>query len=215
MHSGDSSCVFPAHSLSQTIQDQLREQMVKLAKALKVVGLMNAQFAVKSVSVSGSVSDEIYVLEVNPRASRTVPFLAKATGLPLAKIATQCMAGIPLPDALLHTHTHTHTFVSVKKAVFPFAKFPGADPILGPEMRSTGEVMGIAKTLGQAFLKAEMGANSKLPQSGRAFISVRDADKPRVISIAKKLIQLGFDIVSTSGTALALQNALVPCEVVN
>ena len=213
VHSGDSSCVFPAHSLSQEIQTQLREQMVKLAKALKVVGLMNAQFAVKSESVSGRVRDEIYVLEVNPRASRTVPFLAKATGLPLAKIATQCMAGMKLPDIL--PRTHTPTFISVKKAVFPFAKFPGVDPILGPEMRSTGEVMGIAKTLGQAFLKAEMGAKSKLPQSGRAFISVRDADKPRVIAIAKKLIQLGFDIVSTSGTALALQNAHVPCEIVN
>ena len=207
VHSGDSSCVFPAHSLSQNIQAQLREQMVKLAKALKVVGLMNAQFAIQG--------DEIYVLEVNPRASRTVPFLAKATGLPLAKIATKCMAGISLSELIPLTPASAPTYFCVKKAVFPFAKFPGADPILGPEMRSTGEVMGIAKTLGQAFLKAEMGANSKLPQSGRAFISVRDADKPRVISIAKKLIQLGFSIVSTSGTALALQNALLPCEVVN
>lgn len=206
VHSGDSSCVFPAHSLSQKIQDQLREQMTQLALALKVVGLMNAQFAIKG--------DDIYVLEVNPRASRTVPFLAKATGLPLVKIATQCMAGIPLPNTLL-THAHTHAHICVKKPVFPFAKFPGVDPILGPEMRSTGEVMGIANTLGQAFLKAEIAAKSKLPQSGRAFVSVRDADKSRVIAIAKKLIQLGFSVVSTSGTATVLQAAQIPCELVN
>jgi carbamoyl-phosphate synthase large subunit len=206
VHSGDSSCVFPAHSLSQKIQDQLREQMTQLALALKVVGLMNAQFAIKD--------DDIYVLEVNPRASRTVPFLAKATGLPLVTIATQCMTGIPLPNTLL-TQTHTHTYISVKKPVFPFAKFPGVDPILGPEMRSTGEVMGIAKTLGQAFLKAEMAAKSQLPQFGRAFVSVRDADKSRVIAIAQKLIQLGFSVISTSGTATVLQAAQIPCELVN
>lgn len=206
VHSGDSSCVFPAHSLSDKIQHALREQMILLAKALKVVGLMNAQFAIKG--------DEIYVLEVNPRASRTVPFLAKATGLPLAKIATYCMAGKKLSDILPHMIS-APKFISVKKSVFPFAKFPGVDPILGPEMRSTGEVMGIATTLGQAFLKAEMGANNKLPKSGCAFISVRDADKPRVISIAKKLIQLGFSIVSTTGTAVALQQCGIACAFVN
>lgn len=215
VHSGDSSCVFPAHSLSQEIQNKLREQMIKLAKELKVVGLMNAQFAVKSVNVSESVRDEIYVLEVNPRASRTVPFLAKATGLPLAKIATYCMAGISLSDHRSQITDHKSQYICVKKPVFPFAKFPGADPILGPEMRSTGEVMGMAKTLGQAFLKAEMGAKSILPQSGCAFVSVRDADKVRVIPLAKKLIQLGFSILATSGTAKMLQQYNVPCEHVN
>lgn len=224
VHSGDSSCVFPAHSLSEEIQNKLREQMTQLALALNVVGLMNAQFAVIRDQESG-ISDqyEIYILEVNPRASRTVPFLAKATGLPLVKIATKCMAGISLSKALNCTSIDAdfrlpisdHSYISVKKPVFPFAKFQGSDPILGPEMRSTGEVMGIAKTLGQAFLKAERGANSKLPQSGRAFVSVRDADKKRVVSIAKKLIDMGFSIVSTTGTAVTLQNYGVPCEVVN
>ena len=206
VHSGDSSCVFPAHSLSLAIQNQLREQMTQLALALGVIGLMNAQFAI-------SGTGEIYVLEVNPRASRTVPFLAKATGLPLVKMATECMAGKKLADILPTISVPTH--ICVKKPVFPFAKFPGADPILGPEMRSTGEVMGVAKTLGQAFLKAERGAGSRLPHSGRAFVSVRDADKLRVISIAKKLISMGFTIVSTSGTAAMLQNYGVACEIVN
>lgn len=213
VHSGDSSCVFPAHSLSLDIQTKLHDQMVELAKALNVIGLMNAQFAIKRGSAEKN-SDEIYVLEVNPRASRTVPFLAKATGLPLVKIATHCMAGIPLPIHLL-THAHTPAYISVKKPVFPFAKFLGADPILGPEMRSTGEAMGIAKTLGQAFLKAEMGAKSKLPQTGCAFVSVRDADKARVVPIAQKLIQLGFKLVCTTGTAVALQQYNVECEIVN
>src|SRR3989338_535212 len=208
VHSGDSSCVFPAHSLSEKIQDDLRKQVTQLAKALKVVGLMNAQFAITG---SGSENAEIYVLEVNPRASRTVPFLAKATGLPLVKMATYCMAGKSLPS----TPTPTPTYISVKKSVFPFSKFPGVDPILGPEMRSTGEVMGMAKTLGQAFLKAEIAVKSKLPQSGRAFVSVRDADKLRVVPIAKKLIQLGFSIVSTTGTAATLQQYNVSCELVN
>ncbi|HLB56984.1 MAG TPA: carbamoyl-phosphate synthase large subunit [Coxiellaceae bacterium] len=209
VHSGDSSCVFPAHSLSEKIQNELRDQMTKLAKELKVIGLMNAQFAIQN--------DKIYVLEVNPRASRTIPFLAKATGLSLANIATKCMAGILLSQQHIIPQGATHKAkrISVKKPVFPFAKFPNVDPILGPEMRSTGEVMGIAKTLGQAFLKAEMSAKSKLPQSGRAFISVRDADKSRVISIAKKLIQLGFNIVSTSGTATTLQKAGIKCDVIN
>ncbi|PIZ03648.1 MAG: carbamoyl phosphate synthase large subunit [Gammaproteobacteria bacterium CG_4_10_14_0_8_um_filter_38_16] len=207
VHSGDSSCVFPAHSLSEAVQNELRHQMTQLAKALNVIGLMNAQFAIKG--------NEIYVLEVNPRASRTVPFLAKATGLPLVKMATQCMAGIFLSDLSCATSDFQSHYISVKKPVFPFAKFPGADPILGPEMRSTGEVMGVAKTLGQAFLKAEMGAKSVLPKSGCAFISVRDADKPRVVSIANKLIQLGFTIVSTTGTAVTLQKHGVACDVVN
>lgn len=209
VHSGDSSCVFPAHSLSLEIQEELKTQVTALAKALKVVGLMNAQFAIKSGN--GNVRDEIFVLEVNPRASRTVPFLAKATGLPLVKIATECMAGLPLNIPPTHTHAH----ISVKKPVFPFNKFPGSDPILGPEMRSTGEVMGIAKTLGEAFLKAELGAKSRLPKSGCAFISVRDADKARVAPIAKKLLKLGFSLISTSGTAAVLQKHGIACETIN
>ncbi|MDP1574627.1 MAG: carbamoyl-phosphate synthase large subunit [Coxiellaceae bacterium] len=212
VHSGDSSCVFPAHSLSEAIQNTLREQVTLLAKALNVVGLMNAQFAIKSVGGN----HEIYVLEVNPRASRTVPFLAKATGLPLVRIATKCMAGVSLSELLPHTDTDTHTaYFAVKKPVFPFAKFPGSDPILGPEMRSTGEVMGIAKTLGQAFLKAEKAASSRLPQSGCAFVSVRDADKSRAVEIAKKLLQLGFSIVSTSGTAAVFHRHDIPCVILN
>lgn len=208
VHSGDSSCVFPAHSLSRAIQDELCKQVTQLARALKVIGLMNAQFA---ISGSGSGSVEIDVLEVNPRASRTVPFLAKATGLPLVKMATYCMAG----KSLSSTPTPAPTFTSVKKPVFPFAKFPGVDPILGPEMRSTGEVMGMAKTLGQAFLKAEIAVKSQLPNPGGAFISVRDADKSRVVFIAKKLQALGFKIVSTIGTARVLQAAGIMCELVN
>ena len=219
VHSGDSSCVFPAHSLSEKIQSQLRDQMTQLAKALNVVGLMNAQFAIQRSVVGGQWSEseesQIYVLEVNPRASRTVPFLAKATGLPLVGIATKCMAGVSLSHFRLPATDHRPPYFSVKKPVFPFTKFPGVDPILGPEMRSTGEAMGIAKTLGQAFLKAELSVKNKLPQSGRVFVSVRDADKVRVIPIAKKLLQLGFTVVSTSGTAATLQQYGIPCELVN
>ena len=214
VHSGDSSCVLPAHSLSQEIQITLREQVTQLAHALKVVGFMNAQFAIKkSTEPRPRGSDmDIYILEVNPRASRTVPFLAKATGLPLAAIAAKCMAGISLQEQNL-SHTHTHT--AVKKPIFPFTKFKNVDPILGPEMRSTGEVMGIAKTLGQAFLKAELSANSQLPSSGTVFISVRDADKSRAVLIAKKFSALGFHLIATSGTARAIISANIACDVVN
>ncbi len=206
VHSGDSSCVFPPHSLSKKTQNELREQMTRLAKALKVVGLMNAQFAIKD--------NEIYVLEVNPRASRTVPFIAKATGVQLAKIAAKCMAGISLKKQNV-TEILDPDYFTVKKAIFPFAKFPGVDPILGPEMRSTGEVMGIAKTLGEAFLKAETASQSQLPTTGRVFLSVRDADKKRAVSIAKKLIKLGFQIVTTTGTARVFNADNVACELVN
>ncbi|OGT25937.1 MAG: carbamoyl phosphate synthase large subunit [Gammaproteobacteria bacterium RIFCSPLOWO2_02_FULL_42_14] len=205
VHSGDSSCVFPPHSLSEAIQNQLREQMEKLARALRVVGLMNAQFAIQH--------NEIYILEVNPRASRTVPFLAKATGLPLVAIAARCMAGVSLSEQSIQRKNNA--YISVKKPIFPFTKFKNVDPILGPEMRSTGEVMGIATSLGSAFLKAELAANSKIPLSGTAFISVRDADKPRVVAIAKKLIALGFHLLSTAGTARALRDAQLACDVVN
>lgn len=205
VHSGDSSCVFPPHSLSEKVQQQLRDQMIKLAHALKVVGLMNAQFAIKN--------DDIFVLEVNPRASRTVPFLAKATGIPFADIAARCMAGVSLKAQKINEKTPN--YFAVKKSVFPFAKFPGVDPILGPEMRSTGEVMGISASLGQAFLKSELSTKVELPTSGRVFVSVRDADKPRVIPIAQKLIQMGYDLVATNGTANVLKAAGINAQVIN
>ena len=206
VHSGDSSCVFPPHSLNKKIQAELRNQIIKLAKELKVIGLMNAQFAIKN--------NEIYILEVNPRASRTVPFIAKSTGLQLAKIAAKCMTGVTLKKQNIQFIVEPGYF-SVKKPIFPFVKFPGVDPILGPEMRSTGEVMGIAKTLGEAFLKAECAAQSRLPTSGRVFLSVRDADKKRATSIAKKLIKMGFEIVTTSGTARVFEAENIACRLVN
>jgi len=188
------------------VQKQLREQMVKLAHGLKVVGLMNAQFAIQN--------DQIYVLEVNPRASRTVPFLAKATGIPLADIAARCMAGVSLKKQGVVEKTKPDYF-AVKKAVFPFAKFPGVDPILGPEMRSTGEVMGVSASLGQAFLKSELSSKRSLPTEGTVFVSVRDADKSRVIPLVKKLIDMGYQVVATSGTAKVLHAAGLAAKVVN
>ena len=206
VHSGDSSCVFPPHSLAPEIQDELRRQISMMARELGVIGLVNAQFAIQD--------NEIYVLEVNPRASRTVPFIAKAIGVSLSKIAAKCMVGISLAEqgALLEK---IPPFFTIKKPIFPFAKFPGVDPILGPEMRSTGEVMGIADEFGQAFAKASLGAGEDLPRSGRAFLSVRDADKEKLVPVARKLIQYGFDIVSTRGTAAVLQAHGVDCQIVN
>lgn len=206
VHSGDSSCTLPAHSLSEEIQTQIREQMCKMALELGVIGLVNAQFAIQN--------NEVYVLEVNPRASRTVPFVAKATGISLAKIAAKCMVGVSL-DEQGFKHEYIPTYYTVKKPVFPFDKFLGADPLLGPEMRSTGEVMGIATSFGEAFAKAQLGANQIMPSGGTAFISVRDADKSKVVKVAKKLCEQGFKIVATSGTANVLQIAGVPCERVN
>ncbi|MGB6976591.1 MAG: carbamoyl-phosphate synthase large subunit [Gammaproteobacteria bacterium] len=206
IHSGDSSCSLPAYSLSQEIQDTLRTQLSQMALELGVIGLINAQFAIRD--------NLIYVLEVNPRASRTVPFVSKATGLPLAKIAARCMVGISLAQQKNYQES-IPSYYSVKQPVFPFAKFPGVDPILGPEMKSTGEAMGIGDTFGAAFAKSMLGANTILPQPGRVFISVRDADKNQAIAVAKRLIQLGFEIVATRGTARVLQSANVPCEVVN
>lgn len=206
VHSGDSSCAFPAHSLSQSIQEQLREQMRQLAKGLNVVGLMNAQFAIQG--------EEIYILEVNPRASRTVPFIAKATGLSLAKIAAKCMAGVSLREQGV-SEVGVPNYYAVKKAIFPFNKFPSVDPILGPEMRSTGEVMGIANTFGEAFAKGQLAGGQLLPSSGRAFLSVREADKLRLVAVAKRLVEHGFEIVATRGTAQVLEAAGVPCTVVN
>jgi carbamoyl-phosphate synthase large subunit len=204
IHSGDSACTLPPFSLSVVIQQDLMNQMRQMALKLGVVGLINAQFAIQS--------DDIYVLEVNPRASRTVPFVSKATGLPLAKIAARCKLGISLSEQNLSQKHQMPSFYSIKLPVFPFIKFSGVDSILGPEMKSTGEVMGIARRFGQAYAKAQLGAGSNIVKRRRAFVSVRDADKTRVGEIAKRLIELGFEIIATRGTALVLQAAGVECR---
>jgi carbamoyl-phosphate synthase large subunit len=211
VHSGDSSCVLPPVSLSPKILDTIRDYTKRLALALKVVGLMNVQYAIQR--------DTVYVLEVNPRASRTVPFVSKATGVPLAKIGARLMVGRRLADMNLPlTHSNgvaeiaTHEFYSVKSPVFPFNKFRGVDTILGPEMRSTGEVMGISTSYGQAFAKAQLAAGQKLPSSGTVFISVNDRDKRQLDSVGKELVSMGFKIVATRGTAAALHATGVACE---
>jgi carbamoyl-phosphate synthase large subunit len=206
VHSGDSACSLPPYSVSAKHQAELRDQVVKMARELNVVGLMNVQFAIQD--------DEIYVIEVNPRASRTVPFVSKAVGEPLAKIAARCMAGQSLQQ-LGFTDEIVPEYFSVKEAVFPFVKFPGVDPILGPEMKSTGEVMGVGRTFAEAFAKAQRGAGVLLPKGGKAFVSVRDADKGGVVKIARDLVELGFEVCSTRGTAEILSVAGVPCGVVN
>jgi carbamoyl-phosphate synthase large subunit len=211
VHSGDSSCSLPPYSLPQSVQAGLREQVVQLAKALDVVGLMNTQFAVQT---DGEGEATIYLLEVNPRASRTVPFVSKATGMPLAKIAARCMAGQTLAEqgALLEI---VPEYFSVKEPVFPFAKFQGVDPILGPEMRSTGEAMGVGRSFGAAFARAQEGANIKPPAPGRAFISVRDPDKVRVLPVAEELLRRGYTLVATSGTARFLREHGIECAQIN
>jgi carbamoyl-phosphate synthase large subunit len=206
VHSGDSSCSLPPYSLTPEVQDELRRQVTMMAKALGVVGLMNTQFAIQG--------DDIYVLEVNPRASRTVPFVAKATGVALAKIAARCMVGQSLQSQGT-TKEIIPKYYSVKEPVFPFAKFPGVDPILGPEMRSTGEVMGVGRSFGAAFARAKMGANVATLTSGKAFVSVRDADKLRLIKLARDLWARGFSLVGTRGTCDALIAAGVPCQRIN
>jgi carbamoyl-phosphate synthase large subunit len=198
VHSGDSACVIPAPTLSEKVKTEIREATVKMAKALDVRGLMNVQFAVKD--------ETVYVLEVNPRASRTVPFVSKAIGFPLAKLAAKIMTGAKLKD-LKFTKEIIPTHYSLKEAVFPFAKFRGTDILLGPEMKSTGEVMGIDDDFGLAYAKTQMAAMPPLPLSGNVFISVRDADKPAVVHLARGLLQLGFSVFSTSGTASALEAA--------
>lgn len=199
IHSGDSACVLPPPTISESLIGQLKEYACKLAQALNVVGLMNIQFAIKG--------SKIYVLEVNPRASRTVPFVSKATGIPLAKIAAKIMAGEKLSKFNLnYDMVEKLKHVSVKESVLPFSKFSGVDIVLGPEMKSTGEVMGIAETFGEAFAKSQCAANSNLPKSGKVFISVRDEDKRSVVFMAKKLADLEFQIVSTSGTAKVLRS---------
>ena len=200
VHSGDSACSLPPFSLSPELQEELRRQTVAMAKALKVNGLMNVQFAIQN----GPEGEVVYVLEVNPRASRTVPFVSKATGLPLAKIAARCMAGRSLADQKV-THEIVPPYYCVKEAVFPFIKFPGADTILGPEMKSTGEVMGVGETFAEAFVKSQLGSGERLPKSGKVFVSLRDADKDRVLDIARVLTGMGFTLVATHGTAKALE----------
>ncbi|HEX4882488.1 MAG TPA: carbamoyl-phosphate synthase large subunit, partial [Casimicrobiaceae bacterium] len=206
VHSGDSACSLPPYSLTPALQDELRRQTVAMAKALNVVGLMNVQFAIQS--------DVVYVLEVNPRASRTVPYVSKATGRPLAKIAARCMVGRSLASQGVAGEV-VPPYYSVKEAVFPFIKFPGVDTILGPEMKSTGEVMGVGESFGEAFVKSQLAAGVKLPQGGRAFISLRNSDKPRAIETARMLHELGFTLVATRGTAAALAAAGVPVTAVN
>jgi len=207
VHSGDSACSLPPYTLSPAIQDRMREQMIKMARALKVVGLMNAQFAVKG--------EEIYILEVNPRASRTVPFVSKAIGVPLAKVAARCMAGRSL-EAQGYRREVKPKHYFVKEAVFPFVKFPGVDTVLGPEMKSTGEVMGVGESFGEAYAKAQEGAGSLLPhRGGKALLSVRDADKGRLIRVARELLEFGFTLYATHGTAAAVRAAGIECVGVN
>jgi carbamoyl-phosphate synthase large subunit len=212
VHSGDSACSLPPYSLSEQVQDELREQTRKMALALNVVGLMNVQFAIKK---GDNNEDIVYVLEVNPRASRTVPYVSKATGRPLAKIAARCMAGVSLAEQNALEEI-IPDFYAVKEAVFPFIKFPGVDPILGPEMKSTGEVMGVGKTFAEAYGKSQRAASVDFPtKGGTVFLSVREADRKAVVGIAKLLQKLGFTLVATRGTARELQQAGLECGIVN
>ncbi len=206
VHSGDSACSLPPYTLSKSIQDRMRQQIRDMAFELKVVGLMNTQFAIQD--------DEIYLLEVNPRASRTVPFVSKATGVQLAKVAARCMVGVSLQEQGMTEEVIPKNYF-VKEAVFPFIKFPGVDTLLGPEMKSTGEVMGVGKTFGEAFAKAVEGGGTALPKGGRALLSVRDADKKRLIDVARTMRDLGFELYGTGGTARAVQEAGIECERVN
>jgi len=205
VHSGDSACCLPPHSLASHIERELRRQTKVMAKALDVIGLMNVQYAIQR--------DTVYVLEVNPRASRTVPYVSKATGLPLAMIAARCMAGKTLKEQ--NIAEVTPSYFSVKEAVFPFVKFPGVDTILGPEMKSTGEVMGVGETFGEAFVKSQIAAGVKLPRGGRAFISVRDGDKVAAVGIARDLVELGFALLATRGTAKVLASHGIAVTPVN
>jgi carbamoyl-phosphate synthase large subunit len=218
VHSGDSACSLPPYSLSAETVNELKRQSAVMAEALNVIGLMNVQFAIQQ----DQGRDVVYVLEVNPRASRTVPFVSKATGIQLAKVAARCMAGQTLASQGIKNEV-TPPYFSVKEAVFPFVKFPGVDTILGPEMKSTGEVMGVGKTFGEAFVKSQLGAGTKLPRaqkadgtsSGKVFLSVKNNDKPRVIEVARELQAQGFELVATKGTALAIQEAGVICATIN
>ena len=205
VHSGNSACSLPPHSLKPQIVADLERQTIELARALNVVGLMNVQFAIQN--------DDIYILEVNPRASRTVPFVAKVIGLPIAGIASRVMAGTPLAAFGLRRPKLAH--IAVKEAVFPFARFPGVDPVLGPEMRSTGEVMGIDRDYAVAFAKSQLGGGSKLPLSGTVFVSVKDADKDKVVAPVRALAEMGFRIIATRGTKRQLDAHGIACEKIN
>ena len=210
VHSGDSACSLPPYYLKADTVAEIKRQTAAMAEGLNVVGLMNVQFAIKEQDGQ----DVIYVLEVNPRASRTVPFVSKATGVQLAKVAARCMAGETLADQGV-TKEVTPPYFSVKEAVFPFVKFPGVDTILGPEMKSTGEVMGVGKTFGEAFVKSQLGAGTRLPRSGKVFLTVKNADKARAVVIARELAAMGFELLATKGTAAAIEAAGVPVQVVN
>ena len=210
VHSGDSACCLPPHSIGDDLVRELHRQTVLMAKALNVVGLMNVQFAIQTSDGKSLV----YVLEVNPRASRTVPFVSKATGIPWAKIAARCMAGISLAAQRVEKEV-VPPYFSVKESVFPFVKFPGVDTILGPEMKSTGEVMGVGRSFGEAFVKSQVAAGVKLPTSGRAFVSVRDGDKRLAASVARDLVGMGFTVLATRGTAKVIQEHGVEVTLIN
>ena len=205
IHSGDSACSIPPYNLNSEIIHEIERQTQKLAKDLKVVGLINIQFAVKD--------KDVYVLEVNPRASRTVPFVSKAIGLPVANIASRVMAGEKLSK--FNLEIRNKKIYAIKEAVFPFNKFPEVDVILGPEMKSTGEVMGFDKDFGMAFAKSQISGGNTLPKKGTAFISVKDKDKEKILINIKKLTKLGFKIIATSGTAKFLSSKGIACKVVN
>ena len=206
VHSGDSGCSLPPFSLTPEVQKELADQVEKLARGLNVVGLMNTQFAIQG--------DVVYLLEVNPRASRTVPFVSKATGVPLAKIAAKVMVGETLAKQAI-VNQRVPEYYSVKEAVFPFIKFPGSDPILGPEMKSTGEVMGVGRSFGEAYAKAQLASGVILPRQGTALLSVRENDKPGVVELARILTNMGFELVATHGTAAQLVKAGVSCRRAN
>jgi len=215
VHSGDSACSLPPYSLGSATVAELKSQTAAMARALHVVGLMNVQFAIQQRrDAQGVEHDTIFVLEVNPRASRTVPFVSKATGIQLAKVAARCMVGQSLDAQGIQAEVQPPYF-SVKEAVFPFVKFPGVDTILGPEMKSTGEVMGVGKTFGEAFVKSQLGAGTKLPRAGKVFISVKQSDKARAVQVAAGLMAMGFDLVATKGTSAAIMAAGIPCQSVN
>ena len=210
IHSGDSACSLPPYSLARDTISKIEQQTVALARALEVVGLMNVQFAVKD--------NEVYVLEVNPRASRTVPFVAKAIGVPIAKIAARVMAGDRLDASisrLRRSRLADGRHVAVKEAVFPFARFPGVDLILGPEMKSTGEVMGLDTDFGRAFAKSQLGSGTSLPFEGRVFVSVRDQDKRALVEPCRQLFEMGFGLIATNGTAQALGAQGLPVTRIN
>jgi carbamoyl-phosphate synthase large subunit len=211
VHSGDSACSLPPYSLSDELVAELKRQTELMARALQVVGLMNVQFAIQR-DAHGAAT--VFVLEVNPRASRTVPYVSKATGIQLAKVAALAMVGVRLVEQGV-TREVVPPYYSVKEAVFPFVKFPGVDTILGPEMKSTGEVMGVGYTFGEAFVKSQLGAGVRLPTGGAAFISVRGGDKPRAVEAARALHDMGFKLIATRGTGAAIAAAGLPVTVVH